>query len=733
MDQIDIFRGYYRIIIISFVFVLLATVFLAYNQLQNRIIQEKDNIARQFQENISQLNSVLNVTQANLQSLNSISNYALDNPEVSHETHPLFSYLQDSPDRTFFHLDSLPNYLLSTQTSNITGLGSLKNLNPNLKAQVNMSFILNPMLRNTVNFSSNVVAAYYQGYDKGKPMFIALYPYVASKNFHFKESNSQNALLVYKNVLPEQNPSRFSYWTDVYVDGAGNGLMTTATIPVYSGDEFKGVIGLDVTLDSLNTIIQKSQLAVGEIFLMNNSEQLLAHPTLIKANSKEVKPAKEAFPNELKTSIKDLSSWPAETLNQNEGYFFYYQNLPQTPFKLVYVVNVWTTYFTILKDIGFYLVFMLVSIFSVLIASAYYTQRKFIVPAGKLVIHIQDEQRGEMVHYQGKVPYFWRPWFEAISEIFANNRKMIQELVEANENLEEKVQERTEEIAAQNEELIQNQEEILVQRGFIEQKVKELQLRDQQITNSIQSAFLIQNAILPYPEKLENLLHNCFVLYRPKDLVSGDFFWLNQVAGKTFLVVADCTGHGVPGAFMTLIGNTILDKIIRVWDIYDPALILERLHEDVRIMLRQEETGNNNGMDVGILCWDTESKGEEISFTYAGAKQGLYYIEPNSTTLKILKGVRKAIGGIQPKDIAFENDYFTVSKQTMIYLGSDGLPDQNDVNRKRFGDKRLQELFTKFHKSSVTKQGEILEEQLEKHMEDTTQRDDILVVGFRVS
>jgi serine phosphatase RsbU (regulator of sigma subunit) len=310
---------------------------------------------------------------------------------------------------------------------------------------------------------------------------------------------------------------------------------------------------------------------------------------------------------------------------------------------------------------------------------------------------------------------------------------MIQELVEANENLEEKVQERTEEIAAQNEELIQNQEEILVQRGFIEQKVKELQLRDQQITNSIQSAFLIQNAILPYPEKLENLLHNCFVLYRPKDLVSGDFFWLNQVAGKTFLVVADCTGHGVPGAFMTLIGNTILDKIIRVWDIYDPALILERLHEDVRIMLRQEETGNNNGMDVGILCWDTESKGEEISFTYAGAKQGLYYIEPNSTTLKILKGVRKAIGGIQPKDLAFENDYFTVSKQTMIYLGSDGLPDQNDVNRKRFGDKRLQELFTKFHKSSVTKQGEILEEQLEKHMEDTTQRDDILVVGFRVS
>ncbi len=733
MDQINIFRGYYRIIIISFVFVLLATLFLAYNQLQNRIKQEKDNITRQFQENISKLNSVLNVTGANLQSLNAASTYYLDNPELHNHLHPLYAYLRDAPDDTYFHTDSLPSYVLPTQTGNITGLGSVQSINPNIKAQINMAFTLNPILQNTVNSSSDVIAAYYQGFDKGKPVVISLYPYVNSQDFHYKESNSQNALRVYKPVLPAQNPERNTYWTEVYADDTGKGLMTTATSPIYSKDEFKGLIGLDITLDSLNTIVQESQLEVGTIFLMNESQQLLAHPRLILPGTKSVKSAQEAFPKELTNEVKNLSKWPTNTLNELNGYFFYYQKLPQTGWELVYVVSVWTTYITILKDIGFYLVFMLVSISMVLIASAYYTQRKFIVPAGKLVRHIQDEQRGDLIHYQGKVPYFWKPWFEVISEIFANNRNMIQELVESNETLEEKVQERTEEIAAQNEELIQNQEEILVQRDFIEQKAKELQLRDQQITNSIQSALLIQNAILPYAEKLQNLLKDYFVLYRPKDLVSGDFFWLNEVAGKTFLVVADCTGHGVPGAFMTLIGNTILDKIIRVWDIYDPALILERLHEDVRIMLRQEETSNNNGMDVGILCWETESKGSEISFTYAGAKQGLYYIEPESSVLKRFKGVRKSIGGIQPKDVSFENDYFTIPRQSMIYLGSDGLPDQNNVKRKRFGDKKLQNLFTETHLLPVIEQGKILEEELDKHMKDTTQRDDILVLGFRVS
>ncbi len=733
MNQISIFKGYYRIILISFVFVLLATLFLAYNQLQNRLNYEKNNIARQFQENISQLNSVLSVTQASLETLRAFGSYEMSNSNLNPSTHPLMGYLQDAPDKTFFHLDSLPSSLSTQQTSNVTGLGSVVSLSDNLKSQVMMTFNLNPIFENTVAISPNVVAAYYQGFDKEKPSFIALYPYFKSEVFHYKESNSQNALKVYKSVLPAQNPQRNSFWTDVYVDDTGKGLMTTATIPVYVKDEFKGIIGLDVTLDSLNTIIKKSQLMLGEIFLINNSQQLLAHPTLVSSNSKEVKSAALAFPNEaIYKELKDLSKWEAQTLHQYDGYFFYYQSLPQTPWQLVYVVSVWDTYITILKDIGFYLVFMLVSIFTVLIASAYYTQRKFIVPAEKLVRHIQDEQRGDKIHYQGKVPYFWKPWFEIISKIFANNRSMIQELLESNETLEQKVTERTEEIAAQNEELIQNQEEILVQRDFIEQKIKELQIRDQQITNSIQSALLIQNAILPYPEKLKWLLKDYFVLYRPKDLVSGDFFWLNEVGGKTFLVVADCTGHGVPGAFMTLIGNTVLDKIIRVWDIYDPSMILERLHEDIKIMLRQEETNNINGMDVGVLCWDTHAKGNQVEFIYAGAKQGLYFIKPNENTIHQLKGVRKSIGGIQSSSISFQNEYFEVPRDTMIYLGSDGFPDQNDVNRKRFGDKRLQRLLLEIHQQSPEAQGKLLEEALNQQLINTTQRDDILVIGMRV-
>jgi len=309
---------------------------------------------------------------------------------------------------------------------------------------------------------------------------------------------------------------------------------------------------------------------------------------------------------------------------------------------------------------------------------------------------------------------------------------------EANETLEGKVQNRTEqlrhlhqELITQNEELQQTQEEILAQRDAIEYKNRELGNQNAQIQNSIRAAKAIQKAIVPYQQKRDDLLRDYFVIYRPRDVVSGDFYWLNKVGDSIFLAVVDCTGHGVPGAFMTLITNNLLDKIVRVWDIYSPAEILNRLHEDIEVVLRQKETENNYGMDMCVLV-STPQPNDTFNITFAGAKQSLYYIPHTEDKIKILYGKRKSIGGFQRSDIVFANEEVILEKGSQIYLSSDGYLDQNDVKRKKIGEKQFIDFVNSMHTEEMPIQKQKLIQYLYNHMQDTIQRDDILVIGVKL-
>lgn len=351
---------------------------------------------------------------------------------------------------------------------------------------------------------------------------------------------------------------------------------------------------------------------------------------------------------------------------------------------------------------------------------------------------------------------------------FFASQKARKQLEKQNEEITEQsrqIQKQTEEIQVQNEELYQNQEEILAQRDFIEkrnteleqlnarlvssekvlsrayekvqtsqkelsEKNKALEERDRQITSSIKSALTIQSAILPYPEKAQRLLQEHFVIYRPKDVVSGDFYWLNEIDGKVILAAVDCTGHGVPGAFMSLIGNTLLDKIVRVWKVTKPHEILTRLHEEVVIVLRQKETSNNNGMDAAIITIEREKEHSLIRF--AGAKNPLYYKTAPSESLEILKGDRKAIGGIQNEDKAFTTQHLKLKSGACLYLGSDGLEDQNNSKRRKFGSRRLRKLLEENSHLPMSEQKYLLEQALDEHMGESRQRDDILWIGLRI-
>ena len=274
--------------------------------------------------------------------------------------------------------------------------------------------------------------------------------------------------------------------------------------------------------------------------------------------------------------------------------------------------------------------------------------------------------------------------------IAAQNELLEQKVKTRTQELQEinhKISDKNQDIEKKNATLTQLQEEIEAQRDVIESHNKTLIHHNKLISQSIRAAQNIQQAILPNQRKLDYLLKNHFIVYRPKDVVSGDFYWLNEIDGYTYLATVDCTGHGVPGALMGMIGNILLDKIIRVKKMTDPAQILQQLQDEIYITLRQEETQNNYGMDLALLIF---KRGETHStIRFCGARHSLHYYNPHTKERGTFKGDRKSIGGLQNNEVCFTTQKATLPQGTFIYIGSDGMEDQNNPQRRRFSSKRV--------------------------------------------
>jgi len=320
----------------------------------------------------------------------------------------------------------------------------------------------------------------------------------------------------------------------------------------------------------------------------------------------------------------------------------------------------------------------------------------------------------------------------------AENIKLIKD---RNKDLKAEVKQRTaalqksnEELQTMNEELSETQEILKVQHDYLDNQNNLLKDKNKQIENSIRAAQTIQQAVLPYTQKLDKLLKDYFVFYKPKDVVSGDFFWLNKVEEYTILIVLDCTGHGVPGAFMSLIANTLLDKIIRVWGITSPVNILKKLNQEVVLMLRQEHNkemdSSSIGMDAAIVSWKHLDK-EMVEVCFAGAKEPMYYILPTKEQLIEIKGSRKSIGGFQNPKTFFQEHKLILPKGTTIYLSSDGYADQNNPQRKKITSRKLKKLLFENVDKPMSEQKIWIEKYLKKHMQNVSQRDDMLLIGFK--
>ena len=199
------------------------------------------------------------------------------------------------------------------------------------------------------------------------------------------------------------------------------------------------------------------------------------------------------------------------------------------------------------------------------------------------------------------------------------------------------------------------------------------------------------------------------------------------------MAVVDCTGHGVPGAFMSLIGNRILNEIVNEKKIYNPAQILEFLNVGVQVALKQDETDNNDGMDV-CLCRIEYKNGNNTEICFAGAKSPLYYYNKKNNKIERIAGSRKSIGGIRSKrsKVFYETKTVNLKKEDIIYLISDGYIDQNAPDRQKLGSNRFTEILNNIKDKDLNNQKEILENELKTHMQKEEQRDDITIVGIKI-
>ncbi|MEX1240373.1 MAG: SpoIIE family protein phosphatase, partial [Cyclobacteriaceae bacterium] len=239
----------------------------------------------------------------------------------------------------------------------------------------------------------------------------------------------------------------------------------------------------------------------------------------------------------------------------------------------------------------------------------------------------------------------------------------------------------------------------------------EIQLQNKKVTESINYAKRIQSAILPNMKLINRALPDSFILYKPRDIVSGDFPWFVQMKNEIFMAAVDCTGHGVPGALLSLVGYFLLNDIVRSRRVTDPGKILDLLDEGVSTTLRPaEDAGTKDGMDISLCKINIENRELE----YAGAHRPLYMIRDG--VLEEIKGNKFPIGGgIFKNQTNFTNYRIKLNKGDSIYYCSDGYCDQfGGPDGKKFGTKQLRQIIGKVHTLSMKEAHQVFEEQWER-------------------
>jgi len=282
-------------------------------------------------------------------------------------------------------------------------------------------------------------------------------------------------------------------------------------------------------------------------------------------------------------------------------------------------------------------------------------------------------------------------------------------------------------LSAKNEEIEQKNLFLHEANTEITQQKAEIEEKNLNIMDSIRYAKRIQQTILPRDVFIEKYLPESFILYKPKDIVSGDFYWAEKVDSRIFIAAVDCTGHGVPGAFVSIVGYNSLNRTVMEFKLTKPGDILNKLNDlVVDTFVRHSDSDVKDGMDMSLLSMDKDTGMIE----FAGAQNPLYIV--NTDGLVEIKGNKQPIGSSLEAKV-FDNHIVDAKKGDMLYLFSDGYIDQfGGPKGKKFMRKRFKEVLLTIHQMDVHTQKLHLDNTIKDWMKDEEQLDDILVIGIRV-
>lgn len=307
---------------------------------------------------------------------------------------------------------------------------------------------------------------------------------------------------------------------------------------------------------------------------------------------------------------------------------------------------------------------------------------------------------------------------------------MIAQLESYYYELEEKVKERTLKIEKQKEEISLQRDALSDKNAQLNEAYLEIEEQKKHIMDSIYYARRIQTAILPSYSVLDSKLKNHFIFYLPKDIVSGDFYWMAEADGLIMVAAVDCTGHGVPGAFMSIVGFNQLNNAVNVKQARKASDILNELNAGVISTLNENSSDSSikDGMDMTLCVFDFKNK----KVDFAGANNPMILIRDNNPMK--FKGDRFPIGAfIENKEQLFTNNEIDLKEGDVIYLFSDGYADQfGGPDDKKYLTRRFEELLFSIHKKPLEEQKEILKTSLYEWMGSNGQVDDILVIGIRI-
>ncbi|NJL14637.1 MAG: SpoIIE family protein phosphatase [Microscillaceae bacterium] len=332
-----------------------------------------------------------------------------------------------------------------------------------------------------------------------------------------------------------------------------------------------------------------------------------------------------------------------------------------------------------------------------------------------------------------------------------SSRDEVQQKNEALQASEEEIRQNVEELEAINENLFKNTEElrqkneilkkatelldlknnqIRKQRDQLYEQSQQLEIKNRNITNSLRYAKRIQDALIPLPSEITEHFDDAFVYFQPRDIVSGDFYWFEDKKGRKVLMVGDCTGHGVPGALMTMIGNSLINEIVMNKGITNPSQILKDLDSQIIDMLQRRSADKpiHDGMDMAVLSIDTEARILE----YAAAHNPLYAVQ-NGEMIQV-KGSKFPVGSAQYKnEKSFRLHTLRASPGDSFYLFSDGFQDQySEKAGRKYMSKRFRSFLLMISHLPMAQQKAALEQEFEEWRDGCPQTDDVLVIGIKM-